>query len=224
MFNVNFDFDYEKFRSTKKKELHFTEPTRKKILAACNELSKYSRFVINTPKLRSRIIKEYFGTIHEAKVNNQLILLNNVINNSAKTVTFVDGSPRRVRVKVNPHNLDAPQTIMDKPYSKKVMARAGAWVHTLPGTGAARKPGEYHVGSGYRIIFGKGFSPADPIFYNMGVVYHELTHKVLGTNDHCYGKANSLGLKGTPRAIKNADNFNWFLQKFATEYKKGLRM
>ena len=224
MFKVQFDFDYEAFKLTKKKELHFTEPNRQKITSACRELSKYSRLVITPSKLRSRIIDEYFGAVYNKQIHNHLILLNNVINNGSKTVTFVDGSPRRVRVKVNPHNLDAPQTIMKKPYSKEVMDGAGAWVHTLPGTGAARKPGEYHVGSGYRIILGKAFNPADPVMYNMGVLYHELTHKVLGTNDHCYGKQNSKKLKGTARAIKNADNFNFFLQKFAKDYSKGLRV
>jgi len=223
MFKIQFDYDYETFKLTKKKELHFTEPQRRKITNACRELSKYSKLVIISSKLRSRIIGKYFGAGYANQIDNQLKLLNNVINNGSKTVTFVDGSPRRVRVKVNPHNLDAPQKIMDKPYSEAKMDSAGAWVHTLPGTGAARKPGEYHVGSGYRIIFGKAFNPNDPVFNNMGVVYHELTHKVLGTNDHCYGEQNCENLKGTVRAIKNADNFNFFLQKFAKDYLKGLR-
>jgi len=110
-----------------------------------------------------------------------------------------------------------------KPYSKEIMAQAGAWVHTLPGTGATRKPGEYHVGSGFHIILGKAFNPHDRVFSNMGMIYHELTHKILGTNDHCYGKQECKALKGTVRAIKNADNFNYFLQQFAEDYTKGMR-
>jgi len=58
----------------------------------------------------------------------------------------------------------------------------------------------------------------------MGVIYHELTHKVLGSNDHCYGKQSSKALKGTASAIKNADKFNYFLQQFAEDYLKGLRV
>jgi hypothetical protein len=224
MFNVRFDFNYEISKWTRRRKLHFTEQNRQKITSSCRELSKYSKLVITPSKLRSRIIDEYFGAVYQNQVHNHLKLLNNVINNSTKTVTFVDGSPRRVRVKVDPHNLDAPQTIMKKPYSKKVMERAGAWVHTLPGKGTARKPGEYHIGSGYRIILGKAFDHSDPVFYNMGVIYHELTHKILGTNDHCYGERNSKSLKGTARAIKNADNYNFFLQKFAEDYSKGLRV
>ena len=223
MFKIQFDFDFEAFKSTGKKELHFTEAGRIKITAACNELSRYSRLVIMPSKLRSRIIDDFFGAIYEMQVHMHLTLLSNAISDGSKTVTFVDGSSRQVRVKVNPNNLDAPQKIMDTPYSKAIMAQAGAWVHTLPGTGSARKPGEYHVGSGFRIILGKAFNPYDPVLENMGVIYHELTHKILGTNDHCYGEQNCRALKGTARAIKNADNFNYFLQQFAEDYTKGMR-
>ena len=224
MFKVLYDFDFEAFRSTKKKELHFTEPVRLKIMSACRELSRYSRLVISPSKLRSRIIDEYFGVAYEMQLHSQLILLDNVINNTSKTITFVDGSPRQVRVKVDPNNIDAPQKIMDTSYSKEIMAQAGAWVHTLPGTGAARKPGGYQAGSGYRIILGKAFNPHDRVFLTMGVIYHELTHKILGTNDHCYDKQSCKALKGTVRAIKNADNFNCFLQHFAEDNLRGLRV
>jgi hypothetical protein len=224
MFNVQFDFDYKTFKATKRKELHFTEPQRQKIMYACRELSIYSKLVTVSSKLRSRIIDTLFGSASEKQIDSQLKFLNNVINNSSNTVTFVDGSPRRVRVKVNPNNLDAPQKIMDKPYSKEKMSHAVAWVHTLPGTGAPRNPGEYHVGSGYRIILGKAFNPDDSVFSNMGVIYHELSHKILGTNDHCYGEKECIKLRGTAKGIKNADNFNWFLQKFAKAYSRGVRI
>jgi hypothetical protein len=42
-------------------------------------------------------------------------------------------------------------------------------------------------------------------------IYHELTHKVIGTNDHEYGAAQSKGLIADGRALKNADSYAFFL-------------
>lgn len=233
MFVVRFDFDsveyqqnINKYEKLKTKPYHFTETGRKNIKEACTILARLSKLVIRSSKLRNRLLRENFGTDSNTTLTRNLTLLNNVINNPSRTVTFVDGSNRRVRVKVDPQNLDNPQRLMNKPYSKAVMDGAGAWVHTLPGTGAPRKPGEYHVGSGMRIILGKAFSSFTTKYQRAGVIYHELTHKVLGTNDHNYKikECKALASKNTPKAMKNANNYYFFIKEFGEQYDRGVRV
>jgi hypothetical protein len=74
----------------------------------------------------------------------------------------------------------------------------------------------HQAGSGYRIILGKWFT-ADPDQYEAAqTIYHELTHKVGKTKDHCYGVDLCRKLaKSEPRkAIENADNFGYFMKSF----------
>lgn len=232
MFVVRFDFDFEeyqknikKYEQLKTKPYHFTEAGRRNITEACTILARLSKLVIHSGALRNRLLRENFGTDSNTTLSRNLMLLNNVINNQSRTVTFVDGSNRRVRVKVDPQNLDNPQRLMDKPYSKAVMNRAGAWVHTLPGTGAPRKPGEYHVGSGMRIVLGKAFVSFTNKYERAGVIYHELTHKVLGTNDHTYdiNVCKKLAKTNTAKAMKNANNYYFFIKEFGEQYDRGIR-
>jgi len=232
MFTVRFDFDYDEYKrnitryqQTNTKPYHFTEVGRRNITEACTTLARLSQMVINSGPLRNRLLRENFGTDSNATLSQNLILLNNVINSPNRTVTFVDGSNRRVRVKVDPQNLDNPQSLMDTPYSQAVMDNAGAWVHTLPGTGAPCKPGEYHVGSGMRVILGKAFPAFTNKYERAGCIYHELTHKVLGTNDHEYDetKCKNMALTNIAKAMKNANNYYYFIKEFGNNYDTGVR-
>ena len=74
-----------------------------------------------------------------------------------------------------------------------------------------------HVGSGYRVILGNWFlGDPDPIEGAAQTVYHELTHKVLGTRDHVYGKIKCRGLAAAQqqKAITNADNYGFYAVSF----------
>lgn len=232
MLTVHFDFDYDEYKrnlrryqQTNTKPYQFTDVGRRAIIDACATMAKFSQLAIFTGPLRNRLLRENFGTDHDPTLCHNLVLLNNMINGQNHTVTFVDGSNRRVRVKVDPQNLDNPQSLMEKPYSKAVMDNAGAWVHTLPGTGASRKPGEYHVGSGFRIILGKAFSAFNDKYQRAGVIYHELSHKILGTNDHAYDEKTcmDMALNNSTKAIKNANNYFFFIMKFGKNFEKGVR-
>lgn len=77
----------------------------------------------------------------------------------------------------------------------------------------------HHQGTktGYRVILGQWFlGDPDPIEGAAQTVYHELTHKVLGTRDHAYGKIKCRGfaLKEQPKATSNADNFGFYAISF----------
>ncbi|MGD9629210.1 MAG: M35 family metallo-endopeptidase [Pyrinomonadaceae bacterium] len=75
----------------------------------------------------------------------------------------------------------------------------------------------HKAGSGYRVIMGQWFlADPDPIDGAAETVYHELSHKVLGTVDHIYGKIQSRGLAASQQrlALTNADNWAWFAMSF----------
>lgn len=77
--------------------------------------------------------------------------------------------------------------------------------------------GGQHTGSGYRVIMGKWFlQDPDPIEGAAQTVYHELTHKVLRTVDHGYGKIKSRGFATSQpqKAIENADNWAFYAISF----------
>lgn len=232
MLTIHFDFDYDeykrdlkRYKQTNTKPYYFTEVGRRNIVEACTTMARLSQLAIGIGPLRNRLLRENFGTDKNNTLSQNLILLNNVINSQNHAVTFVDGSNRRVRVKVDPQNLDNPQSLMKTAYPKAVMDTAGAWVHTLPGTGTPRKPGEYHVGSGMRIILGKAFPAFNDKYQRAGVIYHELSHKVLGTNDHAYDEKTCMTMasSNTAKAMKNANNYFFFIMKFGKDFDKGLR-
>ena len=78
----------------------------------------------------------------------------------------------------------------------------------------------HSAGSGYRVIMGKYFlADPDPL-ESAQTIYHELTHKVLATNDHAYGRIKSRGLGATqqPLALTNADNWGYY----AISFMKGI--
>lgn len=77
--------------------------------------------------------------------------------------------------------------------------------------------GGEHTGSGYRVIMGKWFlQDPDPIEGAAQTIYHELTHKVLRTVDHGYGKVKSRGFATAQpqKAVENADNWAFYAVSF----------
>ncbi len=77
--------------------------------------------------------------------------------------------------------------------------------------------GGKHTGSGYRVILGRWFlGDPDPIEGAAQTIYHELTHKVLRTTDHGYGKIKSRGFATmqAAKALENADNWAFYAVSF----------
>jgi len=90
-----------------------------------------------------------------------------------------------------------------------------AWVHpTLPKPSQTTGPGPlFHTGSGMRLYLGYQTVMTAPIVQDelIQTIYHELSHKVIGTNDHFYDRSESKSLIADGRALKNADNYGFFL-------------
>ncbi len=78
----------------------------------------------------------------------------------------------------------------------------------------------HKAGSGYRVIMGEVFlGDPDPLEGAAQTIYHELTHKVLATKDHAYGKIKSRGFAAAQQhlALTNADNWAWYALSFMKE-------
>lgn len=70
----------------------------------------------------------------------------------------------------------------------------------------------HQAGSGYRVVLGKWFMSDPDQQEATQTVYHELTHKVLKTKDHCYGVAlcEQLAKNNPQLACDNADSLAYF--------------
>jgi hypothetical protein len=68
------------------------------------------------------------------------------------------------------------------------------------------------AGSGMRIILGRWFRDDPDPQEATQTIYHELTHKVLKTADHCYGVdlCRRLATSNIIQATTNADNYGYF--------------
>lgn len=62
-------------------------------------------------------------------------------------------------------------------------------------------------------LYSSGPSPADSMFQT---IVHELTHLIVGSDDHSYGVANCMALARTnpSKAKQNADNWGYFVEEF----------
>lgn len=223
MFQVAFDFDFKEYQSklaqyqrTNTKPYHFSAQERDLITKACELLGRASARVILPLRdpVRDLLMTAYFGA--QSDQERSLMLLNlkaldGVIQDQGRKVTFADGSDRHMQIKMNPNNIDQYPTWRSAPMTTQEMEGAGAWVHTLPG--GAPSHGAHHVGSGMRIILGQAWSQIGTLRGQAATIYHELTHKILGTNDHQYGE---IPCKRLPKdmARRNADNYGLFIEEY----------
>jgi hypothetical protein len=189
------------------------------IRRACLEVKRRSELAqqISRPKTR-RALEEWFGDADIPEVWANLARLDKVIRDSNRTVTFVNAVGKVIRVEYNPDNIAQPPVFSTKPPTLKEMRGVYAWVYpTLPqttGTGNGDHSGPlFHTGSGMRLYLGYQIVTKAPIKDDelVQTIYHELSHKVIGTNDHEYGRNESKSLIGDGRALKNADNYGYFL-------------
>jgi hypothetical protein len=222
MFQVAFDFDSEaynskidEYRKKNTKPYHFTEQQRQQINDACSLLAKASARVVQPipDGDRDKLMKTYFKADTEQdrlEISRNLAAMNDMISDAGRKVTFADGSHRHLQIKMNPNDISQYPSWLKKPLTDAEMQGAGAWVHPLPG--GVKRHGTFHVGSGIRIILGPAWSSASTPRERAGTIYHELTHKILGTNDHAYDAACTSLSKSQARA--NADNYNLFLMDY----------
>jgi len=223
MFQVAFDFDFKEFQRniqqyqrTKTKPYHFTPQERAAITQACGRMARASaQAVLPLPDpIRDKLMADYFHAhshLDRQEVLRNLRTLNDMIQDGGRKVTFVDGKGRHLHITMNPDNIDQYPTWRATPATTREMAGAEAWVHPLPG--GAPRHGTHHVGSGIRIILGAAWSHVTTLRGRAATIYHELTHKLLGTNDHRYG-AYACKLLPKNMQLRNADNYCCFIDDY----------
>ncbi len=71
---------------------------------------------------------------------------------------------------------------------------------------------QHLAGSGMRVILGRWFRDDPDPQEATQTIYHEITHKVLKTADHCYGVdlCRRLATNNITQATTNADNYGYF--------------
>ncbi len=79
----------------------------------------------------------------------------------------------------------------------------------------------HQAGSGYRVVLCNQFVNDPDRSEATQTMYHELTHKVIKTVDHVYGRPGCLDLakKSPGQAIENADNWGYYLISFGGVHK-----
>ena len=194
---------------------------------ACGEVDALSSLAVQFP---AALMIEWFGAgaDTDSTLRDNLKRMNAVIKDTNRTVTFVEATGVDLQVNYNLNNalqpavLKNPEQVFNKPIPAPQTTPspdAGQFYGFAFPTNATmpwEKGGltSAHVGSGLRIYLGLGY-------FNAGLnsierpqtIYHEMTHKVLATNDHAYEPANcrALALNDAARARKNADNYGYFV-------------
>ncbi len=159
---------------------------------------------------------EWFGSADDATLKENLTRMNLVVQDAVRTVTFVQASGLDLRVDYNPLNALAPPTLWP-PTKPNNPADRGAFyglAYPVDATKLGESMTKGHVGSGMRIYLGRAyFSEGYTSLERPQTIYHELSHKVLATNDHVYGsdKCRALARSNSAEAITNADNYGYFL-------------
>ncbi|WP_157937740.1 M35 family metallo-endopeptidase [Oceaniglobus roseus] len=175
------------------------------IETACQTMAAMSQRAIIAP----RNMALWFGAGQNAIVTPKLRMMEAVIADTARTVTFVNRAGGQLGVQhtdIYTKTLLAPGNFQD-------LTGVVAYAHPVD---RRDEPGPKrtisHVGSGMRIYLNDVFFQLDATERAV-TVYHELTHKVLATNDHAYdpGPCQALAINNPGQATDNADNFALFV-------------
>jgi hypothetical protein len=158
------------------------------------------------------LLIEWFGA--GADTDGGLIanlrLMQTILDDSMRTVTFVERSGGSLQVSYNPDNIAQPPVLM--PPGSPAAGLAGTAAYAFPTDARGQSETKFHVGSGMRIYIGPTFGTRNQ-HEDAQTVYHEMTHKVLGTNDHAYdpNPCRALARTDPASARKNADNYAYFV-------------
>jgi hypothetical protein len=195
-------------------------PFEAAIRSACEVVEQWSELAqyVTRPQTRSAMV-EWFGDADNGEVWANIGRLDKVIRDTGRTVTFVNAVGKVIRVQYNPDNIAQAPSFLGKAPDLSEMEGVSAWVYpTNTRDGSRVGPVSsstplFHTGSGMRMYLGYQTVMSATIDHLelVQTIYHELSHKVIGTNDHEYGRNESKALIADGRAIKNADNYGYFL-------------
>lgn len=154
----------------------------------------------------AELIERWFGLHPQANPQHANLLMQvqsgvTQLSNAFRTRPITIVYRPDIVVRTAPHNPIEPQ--------QPVMLQGGT-----PFTGQNVYGYVHHhlAGSGLRVIMGRWFMDDPDPQEATQTLYHELTHKVIKTVDHCYGTqaCRQLAQTNPVNACTNADNFGYF--------------
>lgn len=141
------------------------------------------------------LLTKWFGVGNHVGARKQLNAMNEYLTKKCTRLTFV-GKP------IN-HYVDGV-TVDPGDY--------GQVIGNIRTTTANFQKSVAHVSSGLRIFIYSEYFKAGR-YERMNTIYHELTHKILGTSDYKYGHGScqKFAIKYPGTVLKNADNYGYFM-------------
>lgn len=210
---------------------------QKETSTACGLVESMSRSLvggIGTPRFE-KYCRYWFSTFDRTRIAANVKRMDAVIRNPEITVTFVGRQNQQLNAVYG--GIDVPPATVD-PKNKQSLDIGGMRV----GTGApidtsltsvyafvfpAQRGGSslmsHHVGSGLRLYLANVYFALPPGDVGRAhTIYHELTHKTLGTDDHMYEAepCRQMATVEPHKAGTNADSYAWFATTFAKLAKK----
>lgn len=191
-----------------------------------DDFKRLESMVLRTTGSSLPLVK-WFGAADRVRLWNNLAKMRAVIADDARKITFVNrrGGVLKVEYKsllkpvLLPVGHKGNKLVETGPSGQKEGAIAYAFpVNRLNDVSGATGQNDLdgldtssHVGSGMRLYLTElYFSQGDR--ERSATIYHELTHKVLACEDHCYESGPCQKLASSPeKAIRNADNYAMFL-------------
>ncbi len=179
---------------------------------------------IGSPRFNS-LCNYWFGSFDPAKIAANVRKMDVVIRSSDITVTFVSRQNKDLNVVYG--GINVPPGTVD-PTNKSSLnvggmtVRVGKPVDTsltstyafvFPAQGGGSTRTSHHVGSGMRLYLANVyFALPKGDEGRPHTIYHELTHKTLGTEDHMYDghPCHKMSKTDPDKAGTNADNYAWF--------------
>jgi hypothetical protein len=186
----------------------FSQAQQNEIEAACMDMQRRAVRTLDD----GAPIAAWFGAADRNQVLRKLGMMKSVVEDAGRTVTFV----YRAGGKLGVTHTDVYTKHLNPIGQETPLQGSGIVAYAFP---VDRRYGESgpkstisHVGSGMRLYLNDVFFTLAPVM-KAATIYHEMTHKVLATNDHCYDPVacRMLAARSPNQALDNADNFAHYL-------------
>lgn len=200
--------------------------------AACAQVESMSKQLvqgIGTERFL-RLAKRWFGSTPVNAVVERVKKMDAVIRDASRAVTFVYREGGVLNAVYG--GIDVPPATVD-PLDPTKLNVGGISVKSqkpidtglqpvfafvFPAQGGGTASTSHHVGSGMRLYLAtQYFALPTGDEGRAHTIYHELTHKTLGTEDYAYEDqpCTDLAQNEPNKAIRNADNWAWFAITYA---------
>lgn len=210
----------------------FSDAEQTETTTACGTVAAMSAGIvtgIGSARFK-KLCKIWFGNSEETVIAANLRKMDAVIQDANRTVTFVyrEGEqllavygginvPPAIVEHGNHNNLQVGTTKFTTATPVDT-SLSSVYAFVFPAQRGGTASTSHHVGSGMRLYLATAYTSLAPGHFNRPhTIYHELTHKTLGTEDHMYEgwPCRNLALNDAGKAATNADSYAWFAMTYA---------